>query len=151
MDAQTIEVLGRHRLTEELLNAGIEVAVPVRDRGVDLVAYLERGEELTKFRARPIQMKAAQESVFSIDSKYATTPDLLLVYVWYVTEPAKTRFFGLSYGEAVQLAELMGYTATASWQQGGKYVVTAVGAELEAKLTRYEMTADGERWWGILR
>ncbi len=150
MDAQTIEVLGRHRLTEELLEEDIEVALPVRDRGVDLVAYLEQGEEITRFCARPIQMKAAREAVFSIEKKYAKVPHLLLVFVWFVTEPAKTRFFALTYDEAVRVAEMMGYTDTASWQQGGKYAVTSVGSGLEDELKRHETTGNGERWRRIL-
>ena len=36
-DPQFVEILGRHYLITELMRAGIEVAEPVRDRGVDLV------------------------------------------------------------------------------------------------------------------
>jgi len=38
MDTQTIEILGRNRLVTELISAGIEVALPLRDHGVDLIA-----------------------------------------------------------------------------------------------------------------
>lgn len=34
MDIQTLELVGRHRLASELLQAGLEVAFPTRDRGV---------------------------------------------------------------------------------------------------------------------
>ncbi len=41
LDTQVIELLGRQRLIAELLRDGLEVALPVRDRGVDLVAYAD--------------------------------------------------------------------------------------------------------------
>ena len=41
MDSQVVEVLGRNRLVSDLLQAGLEVALPVRDRGVDLIAYAD--------------------------------------------------------------------------------------------------------------
>jgi len=36
-DSQVIELLGRNLLVAELLQAGLEVALPIRDRGIDLV------------------------------------------------------------------------------------------------------------------
>ena len=39
MDSQAVELLGRNRLVSDLLQAGLEVALPVRDRGIDLIAY----------------------------------------------------------------------------------------------------------------
>lgn len=41
VDSQVVELLGRNRLIDELLRAGLEVAVPERDRGIDLIAYLD--------------------------------------------------------------------------------------------------------------
>ena len=41
MDDQLLEIVGKHRLTESLLDAGIEVAFPARDHGIDLIAYSE--------------------------------------------------------------------------------------------------------------
>ena len=41
VDSQVIELLGRNRLVSELLRAGLEVAIPARDRGIDLIAYLD--------------------------------------------------------------------------------------------------------------
>jgi len=82
MDSQTIELVGRSQLTSELLRAGLEVALPLRDRGIDLVAYADTGDGVTAFTAVPIQMKAASERSFSIDRKYDKFPNLLHAYVW---------------------------------------------------------------------
>ena len=38
LDSQVTEYLGRNLLIDQLLRAGVEVAIPVRDRGVDLIA-----------------------------------------------------------------------------------------------------------------
>jgi hypothetical protein len=38
-DTQVIELIGRNRLGSEILRDGLEVAVPARDRGIDLIAY----------------------------------------------------------------------------------------------------------------
>ena len=67
MDTQTIEILGRNRLVNELLVAGLEVAMPLRDRGIDLIAYVDLAAAVSKFAAVPIQMKAASERAFSIE------------------------------------------------------------------------------------
>jgi hypothetical protein len=39
LDTQVIELMGRHRLMNESLRDGMEIASPVRDRGVDVIAY----------------------------------------------------------------------------------------------------------------
>lgn len=62
---------------ELLLRAGIEVAASVRDRGVDLVAYLDLDVQLGRFIACPIQMKVAVATSFSIDSKYTKFANLI--------------------------------------------------------------------------
>jgi len=46
---QVIELLGRNRLTDELLGAVLEVAIPERDQGVDLIAYLDLDPETGPF------------------------------------------------------------------------------------------------------
>jgi hypothetical protein len=57
MDAQLVEMLGRHRLIAELLRANLEVAIPARDRGIDLIAYADLGTQVTRFSACPISRR----------------------------------------------------------------------------------------------
>ncbi|MBN1885820.1 MAG: hypothetical protein JW876_09910 [Candidatus Krumholzibacteriota bacterium] len=68
MDTQVIELLGRNRIIDELLRAGLEVALPERDRGIDPVAYADLESKVDAFVARPIQMKAASR-------QFAMTPE----------------------------------------------------------------------------
>ncbi len=41
MENQVVEVIGRSRLIEMLFRAGLEVARPERDCGIDLIAYVD--------------------------------------------------------------------------------------------------------------
>ncbi len=150
VDTQLVELAGRNWLASELLRAGLEVAKPERDRGIDLIAYLDLDERVGQFVACPIQMKAATGAVFSLDPKYAKFPRLLLVYVWNLGIPPETKSFALSYQEALCVADKMGWTKTASWLNGGNtgrrgYSTTAPSKRLRDLLIPYEMTP--EKWW----
>lgn len=85
LDPQRIELIGRNLLVNALLRDGLEVARPERDRGIDLIAYVDRGPvgpSGRQFVARPIQMKAFTGRRFSIDRKYLVVPGLHLAYLW---------------------------------------------------------------------
>lgn len=151
MDTQTVEILGRNLLVAELLSAGIEVALPLRDRGVDLIAYLERGEGLECFSAFPVQMKAASTRAFSIDRKYAPFRNLILAYVWNVGGEESPEIYALTYEEAVNIGDKLGWTGTASWEAGA-YATTKPSARLLELLGDYRMKPQGNHqgWRGKL-
>jgi hypothetical protein len=150
VDTQLVELAGRNWLASELLRASVEVAKPERDRGIDLIAYVDLDKRVGNFVACPIQMKAASGAVFSLDPKYAKFPRLLLAYIWNLGNPAEIRCFALTYTEALRVAEKMGWTKTASWLKGGNtgrrgYSTTAPSKRLRSLLVAYEM--DSEKWW----
>ena len=152
MDTQLVELAGRNWLTSELLQAGLEVARPERDRGVDLIAYRDL-DESRKFRACPIQLKAATGEVFGVDPKYEKFPGLLLVYVWHLGDKRRTKCFALTYHEALRVADAMGYTKTNSWLTGGKnkkrgYSTTAPSEKLKKLLAPFD--ADLGNWLKII-
>jgi hypothetical protein len=158
MDTQLTELIGRNWLVNELLRAGLEVATPLRDRGIDLIAYfdLEGGPQaagvhgaLARFAARPIQMKAVTGKRFTVNAKYAKFPDLLVVHIWHVEDPARTLAYGLTYPEMYALAEARGWTATPTWKQHGLYNVPSPSKQLTTLLQPYVMTA--ERWRLLVR
>jgi hypothetical protein len=142
-DPQVVELLGRNLLVTELLRAGLEVALPIRDRGIDLIAYADTGEDVSEFGACPIQMKAASDASFSINSKYRVFPGLLIAYVWNVARASNAVSYALTHEEALAVAEQMGYTQTASWK-AGIYSCTRVGSRLLRLLEPYRMTP--EKW-----
>ena len=101
MDSQVVEILGRNKLVEELIRAGLEVSVPVRDRGIDLIAYADLFTNVQAFVARPIQMKAASNRSFGLDRKFAKFPNLLIAYVWHLDRAEAVATFALTYEEAL--------------------------------------------------
>jgi hypothetical protein len=133
-------VLGRNLLVTELLRANLEVAFPIRDRGIDLIAYLDIGDDTRGFIACPIQMKAARGEVFSIDKRYERFPGMIMAYVWNVFDPPATLTYALTYREAVQVGDRMGYTKNASFQVGGVWTCNQIGRSLRELLEPYRMT-----------
>lgn len=143
MNSQIVELIGRNYLVSELLKAGFEVASPLRDRGVDLIAYMDIDEDIDQFVGIPIQLKAASKRTFSIHRKYNKFPNLIMAYVW---DLASTEFqptiYALSQAEAVAVGDAMGYTKTASWQVKGSYDQTQPSKRLIEHLKPYEMSSD---------
>jgi len=144
MDTQIVEILGRNVLIAQLVAAGIEVALPIRDRGVDLIVYAELAEYTKRFSAVPIQMKAASKASFGINRKYERITNLILTYVWGVRQSTEAAVFALTYAQAVAVARKVGYTETPSWTKDGYYVNNNPGKNLRGFLEPYRMSS--ERW-----
>jgi hypothetical protein len=142
VDTQTLEIVGRHRLAGELLMAGIEVAFPARDRGIDLIAYVDIDPLGSRFVARPIQMKAASQRSFGIFRKYEKFHDLLLAYVWHVDGASAAETYALTCAEARAIGEAMGWIETPSWRDEGAYSTTRPGVKLCTLLEPYRMSAE---------
>jgi hypothetical protein len=146
MDTQVVELLGKQRLTSELLRAGLEVATPIRDRGIDLIAYADIDKRLSQFAACPIQMKAATTRSFGLARKYARVRNLLIVYIWHLDEASETVIYALTYQEALAIAETLGWTETKSWRFLHRaYSTTRPSVEIVSRLAPYRMTPD--KWW----
>lgn len=142
LDTQQVELIGRNLLMAQLLADGIEVALPQRDRGVDLIAYLDDDVSGT-FIGRPIQLKAASSEAFVVDRKYERFHQLLMVYVWHCAVPSTAVTFCLTHEECVAVATTMGWTSTASWKRGA-YSTSAPSARLAELLLPYRM--DSGSW-----
>lgn len=141
LDKQAVGVVGKHRLVEELLRAGFEVAEPVRDRGIDLIVYSDFGKT-SKFVATPIQIKSASKKSFGIHKKYAKFPNLLIAYVWNLSQSDNSATtYCMSYKEAVEIARKMGYTKNPSWKTKDSWAVTNPGKELISLMEHYKMTS----------
>lgn len=142
-DTQLTEIAGKHLLIAHLIEAGIEVAQPIRDIGVDLIAYLgAKGSD--EFTAWPIQLRAFSHESFYLDRKYEKLPRLLIAYVWNVRTPDKSEIYALTYPEALRVMEERGYSRTDSWTRGNRYFVRDAGRELKDRLKEYKMTP--EKW-----
>jgi hypothetical protein len=80
IDTQLIELAGRNPLIESVLAAGLDVALPIRDDGADLVAYRRKGDGL--FMARPVQFKTSTLPRFVDRNEYEVRESLIMAYVW---------------------------------------------------------------------
>jgi hypothetical protein len=129
VDTQQIEIVGRSLLTAMLVADDIEVATPLRDRGVDLFAYLDTGF----VKAVPLQLKSYSGHGFSVNRKYEKFDTMRIVHLWHVHEPSKAQAFCLTNSESFELAQQFGWTATASWRKG-RYSVTKPGPKVVAAL-----------------
>lgn len=143
-DGQVVERLGLNQLVAQLLEAGLEVAEPIRDRGVDLIAYAERTKPRRKFLARPIQLKAAWTASFRVDVKYRKASDLIIAFVWYLGEPSKTVTYALSSVEVESVATAMGW----DWKKWGSWTTTSPSVQLRKELERHRMSP--EKWWRLV-
>lgn len=68
LDTQSIEIIGHNRLVDELLLAGLEVALPLRDRGVDLITYvdLRPGGSADGVSTAPVERRIASNEFSAI-------------------------------------------------------------------------------------
>lgn len=138
LDTQTVEILGTNLLIEELVRDGLEVARPIRDRGVDLIAYLDIGDQAS-FVAVPFQLKASSTRSFAIDRKYARVNNLVLAFVWGIQSPEHRASYAMTYAEALGVAQAMGYLDTNSWIDGAKYSTQEPSKRLLALLQPHRM------------
>jgi hypothetical protein len=139
LDSQQIEVLGRNLVKAALIEAGLEVATPERDNGIDLIAY--RWGLPGKFDARPIQLKAASDFSFGIDRKYERIPGLIMAYVIGVRSGTHL-IYAMTYPEVLALAESLRWTKTPSWTEGNGYSTRHPSKRLVAELATYESRKD---------
>jgi hypothetical protein len=147
-DTQVVELLGRNRLIDELLRAGLEVAIPERDRGIDLIAYLDLDPNVGYFIARRIQMKVASQKSFSISRKYEKFPDLILAFVWHVRSASETCTFAISHPDALVIGTELGWTKTSSWRDKGHYTTQKPSAQLLELLEPHRMS--NEAWRSLV-
>ena len=138
LDKQQVEVIGRNVVTNQLLREGIEVAEPVRDRGIDLIAYL-RKEEGENFHARPLQLKVASDRDFSVYKKYHDFNDMVVVYVWRVAFDDGPEVYALTTQETLDIAEKRGWTDTNTWQNDDQYNDTRVTGPTQKAVDPYRI------------
>ena len=148
MDKQQIGIIGKHLLIANLLAAGLEVAEPIRDHGIDLIVYRdgkEDSETPVKFAARPIQLKTSSKKTFELYRKYDRFDELRIVYVWNAEGiwdeeyPSKPIIFCLKYKEAEEILKAGEHTETISWNSGGHWFTNNPTPKMVKRLEKYEV------------
>ncbi|MDE2572011.1 MAG: hypothetical protein KGM44_05755 [bacterium] len=153
LDAQTISLLGRDKVIEQLHRAGLEVALPRRDRGIDIIAYADKAHT---FQALPIQIKASAGFRWVVNEKYGSFADIVIAFVMHLGDEGRSVVYALPHAENLAIAERLGFTQRyATWlkpkrvNQGGYIWIDRPMPELLAALEPYRASTDG--WLSLLR
>lgn len=138
MDAEVIATIGRNHVVNELLEAGVDVAMPVRSSGIALIAYAELKDTVA---IAPLAIRASSGKSFAIDQKLEKVPNLIHVFVWGIGSAGRPATYALTHREALGVADAMGYTITQAWQRG-LYNTQQPSRSLVEHLERYRMSSD---------
>jgi hypothetical protein len=138
MDKQQIGIIGKHILIANLLAAGLEVAEPIRDHGVDLIVYRD-GIDGSEFVACQIQLKTSSERIFELYRKYERFNDLRIVYVWNAKNPADAEFYCLTYLEAIGVLKEMKGAQFSILMKKGHWVTTNPSKDLKKMLKDFQV------------
>lgn len=139
LDTQQVEIVGRNLLVSLFIADGIEIAEPVRDNGIDLIAYKATAGE-RRLAVVPVQLKAFTKEGFSVHAKYEKFHGIVMAYVWYSTEPLQSKVYVMTYTQAFAIAEAMGWTETKSWIEGGGYSTSYPSKQLKELLSNHRYT-----------
>lgn len=134
LDSQQVEILGRAALTASIVGDGLEVATPERDNGIDLLAFL-----VDPWKVIPIQMKASSSRAFSLFKKHERVPGLVMAYVWHASVATDVEIYAMTWNEAKQVADGLGWTKTASWEREG-YSTTNASKRVQVALEQYRIS-----------
>jgi hypothetical protein len=114
-DPQLIEIAGRNWLVSQLIQCGIEVATPERDKGVDLIAYVET----QRFRACRIQIKVSTGSAFVAHREQYD--GMLMVYIWHIDKPQETVAFAMRTWQARRIITANRWDKNQAWKRKNGY------------------------------
>lgn len=109
MDAMTLRLLGRNRVIDDLLRAGLQSALPLVDgTGVDLFAFGVPRAAHEPWISAPVRVRASSGRAFAIDEGAERIPGLLHAFVWGLGG-SDERVYVLDHREARTIAEQMGF------------------------------------------
>ena len=89
LDSQQVEILGRNLIKASLIEAGIEVATPERDNGIDLIAYRWCHGQMVQVGDAMAWTKSASWTERDGYSTRHPSPKLLGLLAPHRVEPAK--------------------------------------------------------------
>jgi hypothetical protein len=141
VDSDRLELIGRGKVVDQLLRAGLGVAVPAVQGDIDLVVHTSLASP-GSFVVCPLRVKSSATRSFSLDGRYEAVPNLIHVFVWGLATDAAS-IYALTHREAALVAEDLGYNLGPSWQKD-LYAVQPQNRNLVELLEKHRMTP--ERW-----
>lgn len=140
MESDRLELLGRGKLTEQLLRAGLDTAIPTIRGDIDLFVY--GSAKQGGFVVCPVRLRASASRSFSLDGRYEAVPNLIHVFVWGLSSD-QVSIHALTHKEAALVAEELGCNLGPSWQKE-LYSGPHQNKTLVELMERYRMTP--EKW-----
>jgi hypothetical protein len=135
-DKQLIEVIGKAKFTEFAIRSGFEVAMPVRDCGIDVLLYFPIEDNLLTTTI-PVQLKCYSSQALTVDSKYNRMGDLLHVVLWNCTNKEPS-FFALTQKHSMHFAEMFGWDKLPGWiNKKGRYDATKATTRIIDEMRQY--------------
>jgi hypothetical protein len=99
MESEMLELVGRARLMDELLEDGVNVAVPMGACEMDILAYLDSGTAACRIVSVPIKVASFCSDALSSNLWAARASGLLIALVWDISNPEHVRTFAFTPAE----------------------------------------------------
>jgi hypothetical protein len=118
VNIETLQLLGRARLIDELLEDGLNVALPMRAGEIDMLAYIDSSATQYPMASVPIKVKSLCSFPISTAIEGVRSPCLLTAFVWGTNAPARAPIFALTLAELV-VVKMIGVINRANAAQAG--------------------------------
>jgi hypothetical protein len=104
-----LELVGRARLMDELLEDGVNVALPMSACEIDMLAYVDSRTAAGRMVSVPIKIATCCADALSSNLEAARAPGLLIALVWGISNPEHLRTFALTPAEltVVKMIEII--------------------------------------------
>src|ERR1700680_5070471 len=109
MESEMLEMVGRARLMDELLQDGVNVALPMGACEIDMLAYVDSRTTPCRIVSVPIKVASFCCDALSSNLEAARASGLLIALVWGISNPEHVRTFAFTPAEltVVKMIEII--------------------------------------------
>jgi hypothetical protein len=109
IDSEMRELIRRARLMDELLEDGVNVALPTGACEIDMLAYVDSRTAPRTIVSVPIKVASFSSDALSSNLEIARTSGLLIALVWGISNPELVRTFAFTPAEltVVKMIEII--------------------------------------------
>jgi hypothetical protein len=110
MDSEMLELARRARLMDQLLEDGVNVALPMGACEIDMIAYVNSRTGACRMVSVPINVASFCSDALASNLEAARASGLLVALVWGIANPEDVRTFALTPAEltVVKMIEIIG-------------------------------------------
>jgi hypothetical protein len=109
IESEMLELMRRARLMDELVEDGVNVALPTGACEIDMLAYVDSRTASRTIVSVPIKVASFCSDALSSNLEAARTSGLLIALVWGISNPELVRTFAFTPAEltVVKMIEIM--------------------------------------------